>query len=319
MRVVLFGATGTIGRAVLQELTSRGLRVTCVVRPGSENRLSNLAEQADIVQASLENAENLIDVFSTTPVDAVLSCLASRTGVPRDAWAIDHQANRVILSAAERAGVRQMVLVSAICVQRPKLAFQRAKLAFEAELQASRLTWSIVRPTAFFKSLSGQVKRVKAGKPFLVFGDGMLTACKPISDRDLADFVVSCLDRSDRWNRVLPVGGPGPAITPLDQAKALFQMMGSAPKIRRVPVGLLGGIGLGLGVLGKVVPRLADKAEMARIGHYYATESMLLWDETAGAYSADATPSHGTETLFDFYARLLAGDASVDLGNHAVF
>ena len=70
-------------------------------------------------------------------------------------------------------------------MQKPLLEFQRAKLAFEDKLKASGLTWSIVRPTAFFKSLSGQIARVRAGKPFLLFGDGTLTACKPISDDDL--------------------------------------------------------------------------------------------------------------------------------------
>ena len=93
------------------------------------------------------------------------------------------------LAAAKRAGVSHT-----ICVQKPLLALQRAKLAFEEVLMHSGLTWSIVRPTAFFKSLSGQVSRVKGGKPFLVFGDGMLTACKPISDDDLAAFIAACLD-----------------------------------------------------------------------------------------------------------------------------
>ena len=58
------------------------------------------------------------------------------------------------------------MLLSAICVQKPLLAFQQAKLAFEKELVASVLVYSIVRPRAFFKSLSGQAQRVKRGKPF---------------------------------------------------------------------------------------------------------------------------------------------------------
>jgi len=82
------------------------------------------------------------------------------------------------------------VLLSAICVQRPHLAFQRAKLAAEAALAASGLRYSIVRPTAYFKSLSGQLDRLRAGRPFLVFGDGRVTACKPISDGDLARYMV---------------------------------------------------------------------------------------------------------------------------------
>ena len=64
---------------------------------------------------------------------------------------------------------------------------------------------------------------------------------------------------------------------------------------------------------------LAEKAELARIGRYYASESMLVWDPATGRYDAAATPSTGTETLFDFYARLIKGEVSVERGDHAVF
>ena len=38
---------------------------------------------------------------------------------------------------------------------------------------------------------------------------------------------------------------------------------------------------------------LADKAELARIGGYYTTESMLVLDPNTGRYDAAATPSSG--------------------------
>lgn len=67
-----------------------------------------------------------------------------------------------MLDAARGAGAAHFVLLSAICVQKPLLEFQKAKLRFEEELQAASragdLTHSIVRPTAFFKSLAGQVR-----------------------------------------------------------------------------------------------------------------------------------------------------------------
>lgn len=95
------------------------------------------------------------------------------------------------LQAAQAAGVKHFVQLSAICVQKPLLAFQHAKLPFEKALTESELTCSIVRPTAFFKPLSGQLDRVKKGKPFLIYGDGQLAACKAISVDDLADFRTS--------------------------------------------------------------------------------------------------------------------------------
>jgi divinyl chlorophyllide a 8-vinyl-reductase len=183
----------------------------------------------------------------------------------------------------------------------------------------SGLNYSIVRPTAYFKSLAGQVERVRAGKPFLVFGDGTLTACKPISDDDLAAYLADCLDHPERDNRVLPIGGPGPALTPLAQGALLFRLLGKPARYRHVPVALLDGIIRGLSIAGRLSPKLAVKAELARIGRYYATESMLVWDAQSQRFDAAATPETGRETLADFYSRLLAGTASVERGDHAVF
>lgn len=251
--------------------------------------------------------------------DALISCLASRTGVPADAWAIDHQAHLHALAAARAAGITHMVLLSAICVQKPRLAFQHAKLAFEQALINSGITFSIVRPTAYFKSLSGQVARVMAGKPYLIFGDGTLTACKPVSDADLANYIVDCLEDPARHNRILPIGGPGPAITPREQGEAIFALLGKPVRFRRVPPGLLRMAGSWLSACATVLPRLAAKAELARIGHYYATESMLVLNPETGQYDAEATPSTGSQTLFEHYARLIRGELRHERGEHAVF
>ncbi len=326
-RVFLLGATGTIGRATARALVERGHQVVCFVRPrvgvggtmtadditelldGTTVRFGDVTDPASLVQEG----------FRGERFDALVSCMASRTGAPKDAWAIDHEAHVQALGAAKDAGISQMVLLSAICVQRPRLAFQHAKLAFEKVLMGSGVTYSIVRPTAFFKSLSGQVDRVDRGKPFLVFGDGTLTACKPISDDDVAGYLADCLEDTSRHNRILPIGGPGKAITPREQGEHLFALLGRTPRFRQVPVALLDTIVWTLSAIGRVVPRAAEKAELARIGRYYATESMLVLDPVSGRYDADATPSVGSETLFDFQARLIKGEATIDRGDHAVF
>ena len=301
--------------------------MVCFVRPhaGAKGKLSpadsaKLFPHATVRVGDVQDAGSLArDGFCGEHFDVLVSCLASRTGTPKDAWAIDHQAHVTALHAAKAAGVTQVVLLSAICVQKPLLAFQQAKLAFEKELVESGLTYSIVRATAFFKSLSGQVARVKAGKPFLIFGDGMLTSCKPISDDDLGNYLAQCIADTSRHNQVLPIGGPGEAITPREQGECLFKLIGQPPRFKQVPVALLDTIITTLSLLSRVVPPLAEKAELARIGRYYATESMLVWDAAAGRYDAAATPSAGHETLFDFYGRVVRGEASAERGDHAVF
>jgi divinyl chlorophyllide a 8-vinyl-reductase len=314
----MVGATGTIGRATVKALVRHGHDVVCFVRA----RQAKVAEQPGVTvrTGDVTDRDSVVrEGFCGERFDAVVSCLASRSGGPRDAWAVDHQAQLHVLDAAKQAGATHFVLLSAICVQKPRLAFQHAKLAFEEALMKSGLTWSIVRPTAFFKSLSGQVKRVQQGKPFLLFGDGTLTACKPISDDDVAEYLATCLTELSRANRLLPIGGPGRAITLREQGELLFRLAGKSPQFKSVPVKLFDVIITVLGAVGTVIPPLRDKAEFARIGRYYATESMLLWDPVAQRYDAEATPSFGRDTLADHYAKLLRGEVADDRGEHAVF
>jgi divinyl chlorophyllide a 8-vinyl-reductase len=317
-RIFMLGATGTIGRSTVTALVERGHDVVAFVRapthgqvqiPGAEVRIGDVTDASSIAQ----------DGFRGEHFDVLLSCLASRNGDPQDAWKIDYQAHRDALAAATAVGVQHVVLLSAICVQKPRLAFQHAKLAFEKELIESRLPYSIVRPTAFFKSLSGQVERVKAGKPFLLFGDGELTACKPISDDDLANYLTSCVDDTALKNQILPIGGPGDAITPKQQGEMLFAMLRKEPRFRSVPVKLLDIIIGGLDIAGTILPFAKRKAELARIGRYYATESMLLWNSEAGIYDAAATPSTGSDTLAEHYRGMIAGEVDLERGEHSVF
>lgn len=326
-RVFMLGATGTIGRATVGALTQRGHQVVCFMRlraptsgafpladgsawpPGASVRTGEVTDFASLAR----------DGFRGERFDAIVSCMASRTGTPRDAWAIDHRAQVRALEAARKAGVAHFVPLSAICVQKPRLAFQHAKLAFEKVLVESGMAYSIVRPTAFFKSLSGQIERVRRGKPYLLFGDGTLTACKSISDDDLGACLADCLDDDKRRNRILPGGGPGPAITPRQQGEHLFALLGRTPRFKQVPLGMLDAIIVVLAAAGRLVPALADKAELARIGRYYASESMLLLNPATGHCDAGATPATGSKTLFDFYARVIAGAAAPQRGDHAVF
>jgi divinyl chlorophyllide a 8-vinyl-reductase len=287
-RIALAGASGTIGQAVAARLAADGHVVTTLER------------------AVLADKKALGALLAEAQAEVVISCIASRSGAPRDAEAVDYQANSRLLTAAQAAGAGQFILLSAICVQRPLLAFQHAKLRFEAELAASGIGYTIIRPTAFFKSLSGQAGRIKAGKPFLIFGDGNLTRCKPISDGDLARFIASAIDNPEMSGKILPIGGPGPAISLRDAGELLFQAAGKEPKFTSVSPKLFTYAGRVLGLGAGVSGWFAEKAEYARIAHYYATESMLVLDPATGAYSADLTPEFGSESLRDHYERLLA-------------
>ena len=153
-----------------------------------------------------------------------------------------------------------------------------------------------------------------------MFGDGELASCKPISERDLAKFMADCISDPDKENQVLPVGGPGEALSAKQQAEVLFKLLGKEPKTVGVPLALMDGVIGVLDFFAKYFPKLEDTAEFGRIGKYYASESMLVWDEGRQEYDAAATPSYGTDTLEGFFQDVIEnGMAGQELGDAAVF
>ena len=194
----------------------------------------NLEERATPTW-DLHNPISIRAVFENNPgIVAVISCIASRTGGVKDAWHVDYKANSNLLQVAQSFPALRFILLSAICVQKPRLHFQFAKLAFEKELQASNFDYTIVRPTTFFKSLSGQVERVQNGKRFVVFDSGQNTSTKPISCEDLAKFLVQSITSVDSKNKILPIGGPGPAFTQKEIGEMIFEALTQA-KFIHVP------------------------------------------------------------------------------------
>ena len=314
-RVLVAGASGYIGRHVVEALLLQDYRVVAQLRASAQWTLSH--PNLECVYGELtESGQCLQDI---QPCDFVISCLASRSGGIRDARLVEYEANNRLLAAASQWRVRRFLLLSAICVQKPRLAFQKEKLRFEAKLRESNLPWTIVRPTAFFKSLSGQVARLQQGKPFFVFGNGTLTACKPIAEQDLAAYMVEQLTNSLAIGAILPIGGPGPAITPLGQAQLLGQILQRPVQTRSLPPRLFLLAAAFLTPFGIVFQRARDQAEFLRIAHFYATESMLVWSEESGAYSEALTPESGSKTLSECYQQIIRGDVISDLGEHKLF
>ncbi|WCJ23548.1 Divinyl chlorophyllide a 8-vinyl-reductase chloroplastic [Euphorbia peplus] len=333
INILVVGSTGYIGKFVVKELINRGYNVIAIAREKSGTKGKNGKDEtlkelqganvcfSDVT--SLDSLEKSLDDYGVS-IDVVVSCLASRSGGVKDSWKIDYEATKNSLVAGKNHGATHFVLLSAICVQKPLLEFQKAKLKFEAELiqqaeEDNGFTYSIVRPTAFFKSLGGQVELVKDGKPYVMFGDGKLCACKPISEQDLASFMADCVVNEDKVNQVLPIGGPGKALTPLEQGEMLFKLVGKEPKFLKVPIGVMDfAIGV-LDFLVKVFPAMEDAAEFGKIGRYYAAESMLVLDGESGEYSAEKTPSYGKDTLEEFFERVLReGMAGQELGEQSI-
>ena len=301
-RVLLLGYTGYIGTTLANVLLEKNIQVVCPVR--NERPFK---KKENIVFVNMSQIESFIETSKVKPT-TVISCIASRKGGVTDSWDVEYTLNKFFLNLCKRVGINRFILLSAICVQKPTLEFQKAKLAFENLLKNSTLEYEIIRPTAFFKSLSGQIDRVKKGKSFLVFGNGELTTCKPISARDLSEFIIGFVLRKRAENKIHLVGGPGPPISPKNQAELLFKLSKNEKKITHISPNLFLVIIHVLMPLSKISKKIQDFREFLKIAYYYATESMLFWDEKNHAYSSEKTPEFGKDTLEDYYKKILDKD-----------
>ena len=308
-KIFVAGSTGYIGKNVVTYALDNGFDVVTAKRQ-SDNKPGQLNKKLKVIKISNNDNNWIADLEK---VDVIISCLASRTGEPKDAHLVDYKLNCLLLEKAKALKCSQFILLSAICVQKPRLAFQFEKLAFEEELKKSGLNFSIVRPTAYFKSLSGQIENIKKGKPYVYFGDGQITQCNPISEKDLSLYILSCIKDKTKWRKILPIGGPKQSITPKDIGKILFEIFEVSPKYKSFPTKILDAIRLLLLIISPFSNWAKNKSELIKIAKYYATESMLIWDEKKNCYDANMTPSTGKDTLKDYFYSIKNLDLKLEI------
>ncbi|KAG7351190.1 NmrA family protein [Nitzschia inconspicua] len=300
---IIAGATGYIGRSVVQESVRQGYHTVALVRDiqkvQSSDTFKKFFEGAEVIECDVSDPNQILETFQTVQqtsgrIDGIVSCLASRSGIKKEAYAIDYQATLNCLEAGIACNAGHFVLLSAICVRKPLLQFQHAKLKFEAALQSqTSIGWTSCRPTAYTKSLSGQLGRLQEGKPFLIFQDS--TRANPIDESELATYLVDCITEPSRRNRIINLGGPDRPLTKIEQGEMLFRAIGKEPKYSRLPIWIFDvSIDLlqWLADIFRSEP-LENAAELGRIGKYYAVEDMV---ETENQY--------GTITLQDYFNRI---------------
>ena len=308
-KIFVAGSTGYIGKNVVKYALDNGFDVVTAKRH-SDNKPGQLNKKLKVIKISNNDNNWIADLEK---VDVIISCLASRTGEPKDAHLVDYKLNCLLLEKAKALKCSHFILLSAICVQKPRLAFQFEKLAFEEELKKSGLNFSIVRPTAYFKSLSGQIENIKKGKPYVYFGDGKITQCNPISEKDLSLYILSCIKDKTKWRKILPIGGPKQSITPKDIGKILFEIFEVSAKYKSFPTKILDAIRLLLLIISPFSNWAKNKSELIKIAKYYATESMLIWDEKKECYDANMTPSTGKDTLRDYFYSIKNLDLQLEI------
>jgi len=209
--VLITGATGFVGQALLRQLMEQKREVGCLLRPSSQVRrlppgevrvATGTLQDRPALRAALQDADTIIHL---------VGAWRGQEGYTSD-W-LNHQGTVNLVQAALDADVKRIIYLSHIRAN-PNLAYPilRSKGAAEDVIRGSGLAYTILRSSlifgpgdAFTTVLAMLIKAIPLVFP--VVGDGK-TRFQPIHVDDVARCLAGCLDAYHLENTVLPIGGP---------------------------------------------------------------------------------------------------------------
>ncbi|RCV48889.1 NmrA family NAD(P)-binding protein [Marinitenerispora sediminis] len=206
MTILVTGATGNVGRSVVDQLVEAGRRVRALTRRPKEAELPDVVE---VVQGNLAHIDTLPAVF-----DGVESVFLFPTPVLNTAPAV--------VDVAKRAGVRRIVLLSS---SRPFESVERA-------IEESGLEWTHVRPGEFaVNKLDYWAKSIREeGVARMAYPEARGV---PVHEADIAAVAVAALLDDRHAGRVYDVTGPE-ALTQREQVRAISEGIGKPVEFQAV-------------------------------------------------------------------------------------
>jgi uncharacterized protein YbjT (DUF2867 family) len=199
MKVLVTGASGTVGGLVTRRLSEEGIAVRGVAhRPESTAALRRRQlPGVEVVSADLADEARVPELLAGT--DAVFLVTANApTQLAQE---------QSVIRAAAKAGIARMVKISVAGVSADApLALARVHHAAEQELTASGIPHTTLRPAFFMDNLLQYIPWIEPdGQLELPLGDGAMAV---IDARDIADVAVAELRASAGGNRDLVLTGP---------------------------------------------------------------------------------------------------------------
>jgi NADH dehydrogenase len=195
--VFLTGASGFVGTRVRALLEHRGHEV-------------HIVNRGAVPPAALRDAESYRHALEQCSVVLHLAALTGKA--PRqDYWSVNVEGSRILLEAAQRAGVRRVILTSTIAVRFPEPRYWYAQSKAEAErlVKKSGMAFVVVRPTMVGGRGSPVLQGLArlADLPLIPVPGGGQVRVQPILVNDLAEMMVALVETEQFDGQVLEVGG----------------------------------------------------------------------------------------------------------------
>lgn len=208
-RILVLGASGTLGRQIAKLLLDSGYQVRCVLRAPSKCGFLN-DWGAQLVQGNLLKPESYADAL--TDVDAVIDASTSRpddlSGIQANVYDTDWKGKVSLYRMCEGLGVKRVVFVSLLAADKYKnVPLMGAKYAIERFLEQSSLDYTILQGVAFMQGIIDEVARPTL-EGTTVFNSGSTSGIPYMNTQDMAKFAVAALERDETIRKSFPLVGP---------------------------------------------------------------------------------------------------------------
>ncbi len=237
MTIVITGATGHLGRQVVEQLLARGIDPSTVVAGGrNEEALARLAEHG-VRTARVDYADPATLDAAFAGADKVL--LISGTEVGRRS--VQHKA---VIDAARRVGA-SLVYTSAPKASTSALVLAPEHKATEGLLEGSGLTYTVLRNNWYTENYDDTIRQAASTGTILAStGDGLVASA---TRRDYAEAAAVVLATDEYAGEILELGGDEPWSMD-DLAAAVAEVAGRPVTVNQVStdehVEALKGLGL---------------------------------------------------------------------------
>jgi uncharacterized protein YbjT (DUF2867 family) len=206
--ILVTGASGFVGRHVVQALVAAGKDVRALVRDPEQG--ASLG--CELVQGDMTDAASLRRAVEG--VEAVAHLVAVRQGKEEKFQRVMVQGGRDLLDAANEAGVERFLLMSALGTREENVdvvPYFRAKWDVEQLVKGSGIDHVIFQPSFIFGPDGGIIptfrKLVKLAPVTPIIGSGE-RRIQPIWVEDMAAYFARALDLEAATNRTFEIGGP---------------------------------------------------------------------------------------------------------------
>lgn len=237
MRVFITGGTGFVGRSVVRRALAEGHEVCCLVRKRERaKQLEALGVQC--FEGDILNAGSLIPAMRGC--DAVIHLVGIIAEVGKATFeAIHYQGTVNVVKAAQQAGIRRYVHMSALGTRPDAVSrYHQTKWRAEEHVRTSGLEFTIFRPSIIFgkddQFMNMLIRLVRLSPIVPIIGAGT-ARLQPIWVEDVAACFIRALQGTKTGNKVYELGGSEP-ISFEDLIDLLIQRMGKSRLKIHVPV-----------------------------------------------------------------------------------